>query len=303
MELWVDKYASKSMDEYVWRDTVMRERFEEWIQEGALPHLLFSGKPGMGKTSLARLLLKLLNVPEGDILFIKASSRDARTADGLETKITRFAQTYPMFDNQHGIKYIILDEADSMSPLAQRFLRSEIEQYSATVRFIFTCNYPDKMESAVVSRCQQFHFDALSQQDFVLRILAILQSVLADHIDETYPDLRKCIGVIQKNTVGGVLRPKTSETFRNQSLGEVVNLFQQRKHTEARKMLISSLTHEEYPDAFRFLYENMSLFADTEEQEDDGLVIVRDGLFKHNFISDPEINISATIVQLVRMRS
>ena len=161
------------------------------------------------------------------------------------------------------------------------------------------------------SRLRQFHFDALSQQDFVLRILAILQSegvkvdeaVLADHIDETYPDLRKCIGVIQKNTVGGVLRPKTSETFRNQSLGEVVNLFQQRKHTEARKMLISSLTHEEYPDAFRFLYENMSLFADTEEQEDDGLVIVRDGLFKHNFISDPEINISATIVQLVRMRS
>lgn len=306
--LWVDSHAPKTLDDYVWRDETMRSKFEEWIGEGALPHLLFSGRAGMGKTSLARLLTKSLNVPDGDVLFVKASRE--RKVDLLEDRITGFAQTYPMIDNPHGIKYIILDEADSMSLQAQKFLRSEMDHYSATVRFIMTCNYPEKIMPAISSRCQSFHFEALSQEAFILRVMGVLAAekveydnqVLTDYIEESYPDLRRCIGLVQKNTVAGVLTSKTEESRTLDYMIDAVELFKNRRHTEARKIICAQVQPEEYPQVFRFLYENVALFGDTPDQQDDALVIIRDGLYKHSIVADAEINLSATIVQLVRIK-
>ena len=308
LELWVDRYIPKTLDEYVWRDASMRAKFEECIRDGALPHLLFSGKAGVGKTSLAKLLLKMLGVPSGDILFVKASKE--RKVETFETKIMGFVQTYPMIDNPTGVKYVILDEVDALSELAQKFLRSEIEDYSATVRFILTCNYPMKLMEPIRSRCQEFHFDGLSMEEFLLRVLHILdaesveadQDALTDYVEESYPDLRKCIGLLQKNTVDKVLQPRKEVFAQTQHLTDAIKYFEQGQYIAARKLIASNVSHEEYPDVFRFLYENIKLFADNQDQEDDGLVIIRDGLYKHNLIADPELNISATIVQLIRMR-
>ena len=308
LDLWVDRYIPQTLDEYVWRDAAMRLKFEEWIAEGALPHLLFSGKAGVGKTSLAKLLLKILGVPRGDILFVKASKE--RKIEDLEAKVMGFVQTYPMIDNEHGVKYVILDEADALSELAQKFLRSEVEDYSGTVRFILTCNYPQKIMAAIRSRCQQFHFDSLSMEEFLVRVLGILEAegvtahheALTDYVEDSYPDLRQCIGLMQKNTVAKVLQPKNDTSVQSQHLTDAVDMFKAGRYTEARKTIVTNVMHEEYPDVFRFLYENMQLFADNQDQEDDGLVIIRDGLYKHNLIADPEINLSATIVQLIRIR-
>jgi DNA polymerase III delta prime subunit len=308
IELWVDRYIPQTLDEYVWRDPAMRRKFEEYLSDGAMPHLLLSGRAGLGKTSLLKLMLRLLGVPEGDILIIKASNE--RKVEEVQARIMGFVQTYPMIENEHGIKYILLDEADSLSQLSQRFLRSEMESFSATSRFILTCNYPQKIEPAILSRCQQFHFEALDMESFIVRVSSVLDTErvsydldhLVEYIDVAYPDLRKCIGLVQLNTVAGELQPKPKESKASLDwMLDAVSLFQKNQHTAARKMIIAQATVEEYPDVFRFLYQNLELFGATQDQQDDALVIVRDGLYKHSFVADPEINLSATIVECCRL--
>ena len=115
--LWFEKYRPKTLDEYVWQDQNLREKAEEWLSEGALPHLLLSGVSGTGKTSLAKLMLILLGIPSGDILTIYASRE--RKIDEVQDRVVNFASTWAL--NSSGFKYVLLDEADSLSPLSQKF--------------------------------------------------------------------------------------------------------------------------------------------------------------------------------------
>lgn len=308
IQLWVDKYIPASIEQYVWRDSAMRRKFEEYLAEGAMPHVLFSGRAGLGKTSLAKLMLKLLGVPSGDILIIKASN--LRRVEELQEKIMGFVQTYPMIENINGIKYILLDEADSLSHLSQKFLRSEMESYSSTARFIFTCNYPQKIEPAILSRCQQFHFEALDMENFIIRVASILDDEtvtydidhLVEYIDEAYPDLRKCIGLVQKNTIAGTLEQKPKADSRSTDwLFDAVGLFKSNRHGDARKMIIAQASVDEYPDIFRWMYNNLELWGATQDQQDDALIIIRDGLYKSSFVGDAEINLSATFAQLMQL--
>ncbi len=307
IEVWSEKYRPQTLDEYVWRDPTMRRKFETWLEQGVLPDLILSGRAGTGKTSLVKLLLKLLGVPEGDILTIKASRE--RQVDKIEARITGFVQTYPMMENEHGIKYVFLDEADSMSHLSQKFLRSEMDHYKATTRFIFTLNYINRMEPAIISRCQHFHFEALSQDEFLVRVADVLAAEkvtyepehLVEYIGMTYPDLRKCIGVLDQNTIRGVLQPKPRADEANRDyLIDAIAMFKSRRFGEARKLIISQTVADEYPDVFRWLYQNLELWG-SEEQQDEALIVIRDGLYKHSFVADAEINLSATISQLAQL--
>lgn len=307
-KLWVEKYRPTTLDDYVWRDLTMREKFEEFLSHGALPHLLLSGKSGLGKTSLAKLMLKLLGIPDGDILTIYASRE--RKIDEIQERIMNFVKTYPMIDNPTGMKYVLLDEADAMSQQSQKFLRSEMENFTDTTRFILTCNYPQKIMPAILSRCQQFHFEALKQEDFVVRLQAILVEEninfevndLVDFIDGTYPDLRKCINLIEQSCVNGNLRPLNKEDSNvHDYMFEAIELFKARQHSTARKMIVSQASVEEYPEIFRFLYNNLDLWSEEQDTQDDALIIIRDGMYKHNFCADSEINLSATIAELVRL--
>ena len=135
LQLWVEKYRPSDMNSYVWNDDNQRKKVEEWIKEGALPHLIFSGSPGVGKTSLAKLLLRELKIPSGDIMEINAS-RERRVED-IQERFQSFVNTWAL--GEFGIKYILFDEADSMSPLSQRMLRGDLETYSDVCRVIFTC--------------------------------------------------------------------------------------------------------------------------------------------------------------------
>lgn len=307
--LWVDKYAPRTMDDYVWRDPAMRAKFEEYISEGALPHLLLSGRAGAGKTSLAKLLMHILGVPESDILFVKASNE--RKIDEVQSRIMNFVQSYPMFDNEHGMKYVILDEADALSILSQRFLRSEMEDFSSTTRFILTCNYPQKLDAAIHSRCHQYHFEALSMEQFITRMISVLNEEgvafeskdVVDYIQVTYPDLRKCIGTLQLNTLSGKLQPMPVETCAALDwMNDAANLFRAGKIDQGRKLIVDQATTADYNDIFRWMYQNIGLWGDDQDKQDDALIIIRDGLYKHAFMADPEINLSATMAQLAMLR-
>jgi replication factor C small subunit len=308
VELWTEKYRPKSFNDYVWRDSTMKQKAQQWLTERALPHVVLSGRAGTGKTSLAKMMLRELGIPQGDILSINASHE--RKIDELEDRILGFVKTYPMFDNPTHIKYVLLDEADSLSPLSQRFLRAEMETYSKTTRFILTCNHREKISQPILSRCQMYHFEALSQEEFINRIVEILETEgvkweiddLQAYIEAAYPDLRKCINVVQQGTVGGVLKPHKAEDAGDvEYMLVVTDLFKKKRFLEARKLIVDQASVDEYPELFRWMYQNLALWGSTEPAQDDALIIIRDGIYKHNFVADPELNISATLAELARI--
>ncbi len=307
--LWVEKYRPSTFDDYVWRDQNMKSKAQEWVDQGAIPHLMLSGKAGLGKTSLAKLLLKSVGVPKSDILEINASRY--RKIDEMQDKILGFISTFPEIDNKHQIKYVLLEEADSMSRLSYRFLRAEMERNVDHVRFIFTCNYVEKIEPTIVSRCQSFHFEALDQEEFVNRLVDILDQeqveynvdTVIDYIDTVYPDLRKCIGLIQQNTIGGKLSPlQKGDGDSFDYIADIVGLFMSGNHRQAREMIVSQASPDEYPEIFRFMYKNLELWGDNDTDIDRALIVIRDGLYKNSIVSDPEINMAATIAELAMIR-
>lgn len=304
-ELWVEKYRPNTLDDYVWRDAKQRAEVEKWIAAGAVPHLLLSGVQGSGKTSLALMVLKQLKVQSGDILEINASRE--RNPDVVATKILNFCTTWAL----GGMKYVLLDEADSMTPLAQRILRGEMEKYHENVRFILTCNYPQKIIPALHSRCQGFHFTELNLDEFTARVANILIAegvkieteediqVIDSYVEATHPDLRKCINMVQQNVVGDKLAPlAANNTASKDYLTEMVNLFKNGKHLEARKLIVSQAQLEEYDEIFRFFYQNLDLWGASEDQQNEALIVIRKGMVNDTLCADREINLAATIAEL-----
>ena len=135
-DLWVEKYRPKTLKEYVVRDEAQRQQIQSWIDDKAIPHLLLSGAPGVGKTTLAKVLFQELDVSSYDILEINASRENS--VDIVREKINSFVQIMPF----GSYKYVLLDEADYMSPNGQAALRGVMESYHTSARFILTCNYP-----------------------------------------------------------------------------------------------------------------------------------------------------------------
>lgn len=304
--LWVEDYRPQTLNDYVWQDESLRAKANEWIDARVLPNLLLSGTQGTGKTSLAMLLLKLIGIPKGDILF-KNASRE-RKIDDLQDEIINFASTWSI--NDTNFKYVVLDEADSLTPLAQRFLRGEMERHSNSCRFILTCNYPQKILPALHSRLEEYKFHSMDKDEFTARVGEVLVKEevefdiedLFKYVQVSYPDLRKCIGLVQQGTVGKkLLPPKTNQADGKDYLVEMVGLFREGKFNEARALITSQAQVEEYPEIYRFFYKNLELWGSTSDQQDDALLSIRRGLVNHALVADPEINLAACLVELTRI--
>ena len=265
--------------------------------------MLFSGAPGVVKTTLAKILINLLEIDTYDILEINASRENS--VDTIRDKITGFVQTMPF----GRFKVVLLDEADYISPNGQAALRGVMETYHATARFILTCNYPTRVIPALHSRCQGFHIDRIDPTEFTARIATVLVEehvefdldTLDTYVRSTYPDLRKCINSCQMNSATDTLiAPQGNNSSQDWKLS-AVDLFKSGRIIEARKLMCSNARSEEMEEMFRWLYDNLDLWGKDQETQDRAIIIIRQGYINVPLVADQEINLSATLVELTNL--
>ena len=299
-KLWVEAYRPKTVEGYVFRDEHQKAQIQQWIKDGSIPHLLLSGNAGIGKTTLAKILFNELKVQEYDILEINASRTNS--VDDVRDKIVNFVQMIPFGD----FKVVLLDEADYLSPNAQAALRGVMEEYHTTERFILTCNFPNKIIPAIHRRCQGFHIAKVDQTEFTARMATILMEeniqfdldTLDTFVKATYPDLRKCINMVQMNSMDGTLHtPEKGDSGGADYKIEMVELFKKGKIQEARKLVCGQARPEEMEEIYRWLYDNVDIFGD-EAKQDKAVLVIKQGLVDHTLVIDPEINLAATLIRL-----
>jgi replication factor C small subunit len=254
---------------------------------------------------LAKILINEIGIEEYDVLEINASRTNS--VDDVRDKITNFVSMIPFGP----FKVVLLDEADYLSPNAQAALRGVMEDYHATARFLLTCNYPNRIIPAIHSRCQGFHIEKTDMTEYTARAATVLVEegiefeldTLDSYVKVAYPDLRKCLQLLQQNSQDGVLSaPNQGDSGAADWKFDMVELFKTGKIQEARKLLCGKLRAEEMEDVYVWLYNNLDIFG-SEENQDKALMIIKQGMVDHTLISDPEINLAATLVKLSKINA
>ena len=302
-QLWVEKYRPTAVDGYVFTDPNVRSQVEHWIKDQSIPHLLFHGPAGTGKTTLAKLLIKNLGVEHSDIMFANGS-KEGRKIEWVD-KLIGFCQTMPFGP----FKIVLIDEADYLNKdSVQPAMRALMEDYASSVRFILTCNYPNRIINPLKSRCQEVHIEKTDQVEFTARAATVLldegvefdMDALDSYVKATYPDLRKCLNLLQTNSVTGKLNLTSDKgTAAGDFKLDAVTLFKAGKFRQARELICSQARPEEMEDVFRWAYDNLDLWSSTDEGKDEAILVIRRGLVNNVSCADSEINLSATLTELI----
>lgn len=293
----VEKYRPDTLEGFICINEY-KEKFNSFIEKQDIPHLLFAGKPGSGKTTIAKILVNNIDC---DYLYINAT--DERSIDVMRDKVGGFASA----GSFKPLKIVILDEATHILQASQVILLNMIETYSLTTRFILTGNYPERLIEPLRSRLQEFDLVPPSKKHVALHISDILDKEKINYSDEDlvkiinkhYPDLRKCINTCQKYTIDGELKLDSSinkvENYQEQILEELKK--PSYKSFNNIRQIIANSEANSFEELYRFLYDKTNEYSKGNEGEI--TCCIEEHLYHANFVLDKEINICACISRIL----
>lgn len=304
-QLLVEKYRPTTLDDYIFQNETHRNKFKEYIATGVIPNLLLSGTQGTGKSTIARILVKSLNVdPEMDVMVLNAS--DDNSVDDVRDRIKTFITTYSM----SGMKIVLMEEADRLSKAAQKALKVLTEDFTDNARFILTCNHEHLLDKALKSRFQQFKFVAPDINDVTIRVANILAlegvKCKLDLIDKFvsigFPDIRQTIQLVEQHIHDGKLTDPTTTFDGSDWKIDLLPLIQEGDWKASRALLCGSIGSEEWDEVYTFIYRNINKLTKWNgNQRDQAVVTVAQYLHQHSLVADPEINAAAMLIELSRI--
>jgi len=296
-----EKYRPDTLEGYICKDEI-KTKFQEFIDKQDIPHLLFAGKPGAGKTTIAKILVKNIDC---DYLYINAT--DERSMDVMRDKVGSFAAA----GSFKPLKIVILDEATHILQASQVVLLNMMETYSLTTRFILTGNYPERLIEPLRSRCQEFDLSPPSKKVVAQHIDDILTKEDIEHTIEDvvtivkrfYPDFRKIINNCQKYTVDNKLvldnSINTTDDYQTKVIDELKK--PSSKSFNNIRQLIANSEVDDFESLYRVLYDRLNEYANGNE----GLIIciIEEGTYRAHFVLDKEINVMSTISRILEIVS
>jgi DNA polymerase III delta prime subunit len=292
-----EKYRPDTLEGYICKEDT-KQKFDEFIKQQDIPHLLFAGKPGAGKTTIAKILVKNIDC---DYLYINAT--DERSIDVMRDKVGAFAAA----GSFKPLKVVILDESTHILQASQVVLLNMIETYSLTTRFILTGNYPERLIPPLRSRLQEFDLQPPSKKVVAQNVSVILDKEnieyeipdLVSIVNKFYPDFRKIINNCQKYTIDGALKldtmSNTDDNYKDALLAELKK--PSVKSFNNIRQIIANTDLEDFDDVYKFLYDKLNEYASGNE----GIVIcyLEEYMYHATFRLDKEINIMACIAKIL----
>lgn len=301
--LWVEKYRPQTIDECILPES-MKKTFKEFISSGELPNFLFCGGAGVGKTTVAKALCNEIGA---EYLFINGSEESG--IDVLRSKIKNFASSVSLTDAK---KVVILDEADYLNANStQPALRGFIEEFSNNCRFIFTCNFKNRIIEPLHSRCAVVEFKIENKDKpkiaaaFYRRVLDILSTegveadgkVIAEIITKYFPDYRRVLNELQRYSVSGVIDAGILVNLGDESYTELVKHLKAKNFTDVRKW-VGKNSDADTTEVFRTLYDKASEIVETTSIPQ-LVLILADYQYKAAFVADKEINMMAALTEIM----
>jgi len=303
--IWVEKYRPQTIDECILPENI-KKTFSDFLNRGEIPNMLLSGPPGVGKTTVAKALCKQLGVD----YYVINGSDEGRFLDTVRNNAKNFASTVSLASEAKH-KVIIIDEADNTTPDVQLLLRASIEEFSNNCRFIFTCNYKNKIIEPLHSRCAVIDFSIKGKQKaeiatcFFKRLNSILEQegieadkkVLAELINKHFPDWRRVLNECQRYSVGGKIDSGILATFSDISVNDLIKNLKEKNFSEVRKWVVTNLDNDTSV-LLRRIYDslNESLVNNSIPA---AVLIIAKYQYQVAFVADQEINLLACLTEIM----